>query len=498
MESGHNAQVAQGVQARERRRSSISLAIPVCAHQMTASVEIRNDEVEFEAHGVKISHEGLFIEGTNVSEIHQDDLRVFRELGRGACSVVKQAQHVETRKLYAIKVFSVFDKDKRSQLLKEVETLSSMECPSLINFVGGYLKDGSIHVVLEYMDRGSLSDVIHGWRGMDYGEDLMAAITLQILWGLGYLHYEHHVHRDVKPQNVLLNSHGEVKLSDFGIARELQGEMDLAQTMVGTIRYMSPERLAGDGYGVAADVWSLGVLLLEMAARRLPFERAVSQIELHDRLQARNFQDLAVDELIKLVPGHSPQFEEVLRGCLQPIPEERLTPVELLKLDWFLRFREPQPPVVPEESGGGGTGGERSSAGGTGGGGISEGGGGGGGELQPVRGDVAEAGEEEEEVDGHSDLDLAAHVVREFIVRAVESGELAGEVNGGGGVSQQREEQHRRGSSGGGMIQTMRSDGDLSDSDGQSQGEFGSDPKEDFGGFAGFHREAQDALEQTG
>lgn len=167
-------------------------------------------------------------------------------------------------------------------------------------------------------------------------------------------------------------------------------------------------------------------------------------------------QDLAVDDLIKLVPGHSPQFEQVLRGCLQPIPEERLTPVELLELDWFLRFREPQP---PDESGGG-AGGERSSAGGTGGGGISEGGGGGDGELQPVRGDVAEPGEEEEEADGHSDLDLAAHVVREFIVRAVESGELVGEVNGGGrgggGVYQQREEQHRRDSSGGGMIQTMR------------------------------------------
>ncbi|CAM9711987.1 unnamed protein product [Ectocarpus fasciculatus] len=84
------------------------------------------------------------------------------------------------------------------------------------------------------------------------------------------------------------------------------------------------------------------------------------------------------------------------------------------------------------------------------------------------------------------------------MVRAVESGELVEEVNGGGGVSRQKEEQqHRRGSSGG-MIQTMRSDGDLSDSDAQSEGEFGSDPKEDFGGFAGFHRDGQDALEQTG
>lgn len=61
---------------------------------------------------------------------------------------------------------------------------------------------------------------------------------------------------------------------------------DLAQTMVGTIRYMSPERLAGKGYGVAADVWSLGVVLLEMAARKLPFETNVSQIDLHDRLEA--------------------------------------------------------------------------------------------------------------------------------------------------------------------------------------------------------------------
>ncbi|CAM9242995.1 unnamed protein product [Scytosiphon promiscuus] len=456
MEGGRSSvQTVQGMQqARERRRSSISLAIPICA-QMAASVDIGADQVEFEAHGVKISHDGLFIDGNNVSEIHQDDLRVLSELGRGACSVVKQAQHVETRKLYAIKVFGVFDRDKRAQLLKEVQTLWGMECPSLIDFVGGYLKDGSIHVVLEYMDRGSLGDVIHDWRGMEYGEDLMAAITLQILWGLGYLHYEHHVHRDVKPQNILLNSNGEVKLSDFGIARELEGETDLAQTMVGTIRYMSPERLAGTGYGVAADVWSLGVVLLEMAARRLPFENAVSQIELHDRLEARSWsasQERAVDDLVKLVPGHSPEFEEVLRGCLQAHPEERLRPEELLELEWFAR----------ESTGSGGEGvlQKRSPEG-------------------------------------------AVRVVREYIVRAVEGGMLVPGVGtdghrsptiGGGGVAGSS----RRDSSGGGMIQTMRSDGDFSDSDTQSQGEFGSDPTEDFGGVAGFRQEEQESSNSTG
>ncbi|CAN0347765.1 unnamed protein product, partial [Hapterophycus canaliculatus] len=136
--------------------------------------------------------------------------------------------------------------------------------------------------------------------------------------------------------------------------------------MVGTIRYMSPERLAGTGYGVAADVWSLGVVLLEMAARRLPFENAVSQIELHDRLEARSgiAQERAVDDLIKLVPGHSPEFEEVLRGCLQANPDDRLRPEELLELEWFETFREPQPFLAEEAEGAGGG---RAIAGGAGG-----------------------------------------------------------------------------------------------------------------------------------
>lgn len=176
-------------------------------------------------------------------------------------------------------------------------------------------------------------------------------------------------------------------------------------------------------------------------------------------------QDLAVDDLVKLVPGHSPHFEEVLRGCLQSKPEDRLSPVELLELEWFRRFREPQPAPADGEEG------ERPPAGGSGGGGIAPAGGVAEGEDGEGKGAEQRSpeniaggglgGEEEAAaaVEEHSDLDQAARVVREYIVRAVEGGVLAGGganrdspcVGLGSGGSG-----GRRRSSENGMIQTMR------------------------------------------
>lgn len=155
------------------------------------------------------------------------------------------------------------------------------------------------------------------------------------------------------------------------------------------------------------------------------------------RWLAPHQQDL-VDDLVKLVPGHSQHFEEVLKGCLQSKPEDRLSPEELLELEWFQRFREPQP--TPPD----GEGAETSSKT------IAE----------------RELGGEEPAsavVEEHSDLDVAVRVVREYIVRAVERGVLGGGVANGGSPCVGLESGggaaaggDRRGSSGSGMIQTMR------------------------------------------
>eukprot|EP00971_Amphidinium_carterae_P240339 4771415-Amphidinium_carterae.1 len=89
--------------------------------------------------------------------------------------------------------------------------------------------------------------------------------------GLQHLHQNNHIHRDIKPQNVLHNSAGEVKLTDFGIAKEL-GTMGLACTFVGTAMYMAPERCLGKDYSVNSDIWSLGMVLHELAIGKYPFD----------------------------------------------------------------------------------------------------------------------------------------------------------------------------------------------------------------------------------
>lgn len=118
--------------------------------------------------------------------------------------------HAPTRTPLALKVINLFDRSKREQLIREIVTLYDAQCPNLITFYGAFYRDGSITIALEYMDGGSLANVINQVGPIP--ECTLASITFQILWGLAYLKHEKRVHRDVKPSNLLINSRGEVKV----------------------------------------------------------------------------------------------------------------------------------------------------------------------------------------------------------------------------------------------------------------------------------------------
>jgi len=212
----------------------------------------------------------------------------------GASGIVQAAIHKPTGMRIAVKTVKIDEKDKREQMLSEIRGLISAEgCPYLVQWYAGFIgKDtGLVHVVVELMDLGSLADLR---RRLGSGRDEKIAspvppgaplqsIAAAITRGLRHLQSRRLLHRDVKPENILHNLAGEVKLTDFGISKDLNSTIGVAATFVGTANYMSPERALGKDYSYQSDVWSAGMVVYELACGRYPFNTKVF-LELYECL----------------------------------------------------------------------------------------------------------------------------------------------------------------------------------------------------------------------
>lgn len=229
--------------------------------------------------GLKVSpDEGITCDG-RVYRISCDDIEVdpHSVLGCGACGTVRLGVIKASGLKVAIKTLRVDKKEQREQLLNEVRGLIQAEgCKNLVQWYAGFVSktSGSVHVILELMDCGSLADVRKRVGQESVPATILAGMVAQICAGLEYLHSRRLLHRDIKPQNILLNMQGEVKLSDFGITKAL-GE-NMASTSVGTQIYMSPERVDEGSYSLPADVWSVGMVVYELALGRHPFVHAAT------------------------------------------------------------------------------------------------------------------------------------------------------------------------------------------------------------------------------
>ncbi|KCV72688.1 STE/STE7 protein kinase [Fonticula alba] len=143
----------------------------------------------------------------------------------------------------------------------------------IVRFWGAFVADGHAHVALELMDGGSLADLSARWGG-PLPERILRRITRETLKGLAYLHAppRRRLHRDLKPSNVLCDARGRVALADFGVVSgALAASMASCASWVGTVTYMSPERIQGRSYSFASDIWALGLSILELALGRFPY-----------------------------------------------------------------------------------------------------------------------------------------------------------------------------------------------------------------------------------
>mmetsp|Transcript_19437 Transcript_19437/g.56910 ORF Transcript_19437/g.56910 Transcript_19437/m.56910 type:complete len:461 (+) Transcript_19437:95-1477(+) len=226
--------------------------------------------------------------GEHDPHLRLQDLVMQRQLGRGMSSKVYLMVHRPTGKPVAVKVLqsnAEQDRESRQMVLNEVRTVFAARSDHLVAFYDAFHHEGCLHLVLEYCDMGSLEGLYETLQrpgAPRMSEPVLAALLFQLVQGLTYLHKEKRaVHRDLKPANVLLTSSGFVKLSDFGISRELDATHAMAATYCGTAAYMSPERLVDGGvYGFPSDVWSVGLIGLEGVLGRYPYPHYTSHFDL--------------------------------------------------------------------------------------------------------------------------------------------------------------------------------------------------------------------------
>lgn len=260
-----------------------------------------------------------------------------KTIGEGSFAKVKVAKNVETGDVVAIKILDreqVLRHKMVEQLKREISTMKLIKHPNVIKIFEVMASKTKIYIVIEFVDGGELFDKIakHG----RLREDEARRYFQQLINAVDYCHSRGVFHRDLKPENLLLDSHGVLKVSDFGLSalsQQLQGD-GLLHTACGTPNYVAPEVLKDKGYdGTASDVWSCGVILYVLMAGYLPFDET-SLMALYLKICSADFT---------FPSWFSSGAKKLIKRILDPEPLTRITVAEIIEDEWFKKgYRPPQ------------------------------------------------------------------------------------------------------------------------------------------------------------
>jgi len=298
-----------------------------------------------------------------------------RILGRGAYGQALLAE--KNGKQYVLKevVLSGRSRADQEDAAKEVKILRMVKHFNIIMYYDSAVVSGSLWIVMELAKDGDLFELVDAVKKKKrvIMEPQFLGMFVQIVLAIHYLHHEHHIlHRDLKSKNIFLGGHKQVaegvvvpvvKVGDFGIAKMLDGSMELAKTQIGTPYYLSPEICRDQPYGRKSDIWAMGCLLYEMMALRVPFN-------------GKDLRSLAAEILKRRTPSlprsHKKNVElgTLVNKLLEKHADDRPTTTEVLETPYLsnqvsfwlavANGQEPSPIIIaPPKSGRGAGAGRR-------------------------------------------------------------------------------------------------------------------------------------------
>jgi serine/threonine protein kinase len=195
----------------------------------------------------------------------------FNKIGEGAVGEVFLATSTKTGQKVAVKQMPI-NNENMKLLITEISIMKSSIHTNIVQFYDAFVVEGNhLWVVMELMDGGCLTDILEQFDSVKMTEGQIAYACRETLRGLSDIHRSFRIHRDIKSDNILLNRKGEVKIADFGYAAQLTQEQQKRRTVVGTPYWMAPELIRGQDYSFKVDVWSLGIMLIEMMEGEPPY-----------------------------------------------------------------------------------------------------------------------------------------------------------------------------------------------------------------------------------
>lgn len=233
-----------------------------------------------------------------------NDYQIFRTLGTGSFGRVLLTQEKPGGGFYAIKVIkkSIVIKLKQVEhTTNEKNILSCIECPFVISLDTYFQDKKNLYFVIEYINGGEMFTHIH--RNKHFTYEVAKFFAAEVVMGFEYLHNLDIVYRDLKPENLLIDKDGHVRITDFGFAKRVS---DRTWTLCGTPEYLAPEIILSKGYAHAVDWWALGVLIYEMRSGHAPFYDP-NQMEMYRKI---------IDGVMAFPPHFKDDEKEIIRSFL--------------------------------------------------------------------------------------------------------------------------------------------------------------------------------------